>query len=155
MKKLSVAKEEFTELQKDVETLVKIATALQWKQKAQATRTLKLPSDVIVEVKRLNLLEAASCGHIPLELVKQSMSVSEKMASSAGWNDIEQKDLSELINILRKVALLAVVSPIVSENSADGDMDAKDIPMDDLLAIFTFVSTGEEVSARLGKTFRK
>jgi len=123
----------------------KVSTINDWKKKINAKRPLLLPSGITIVIRPLNLLEQAFCGHIDLKLVNYAMKTSSKM-NSEKWENLSESDLDHLMKVLRKTAVLAVVEPKVSEEKTEDAMFVEDIPMNDLLAIFGGVMSGEETT---------
>jgi hypothetical protein len=116
-----------------------ITTVTGWKEKANTTYMLTLPSGAVVRIRRLNLLEQASIGHIPLHLVSSSMLITQKFSNPSKWVDIEPEELDNLMQVLKKTTVLAVVEPKVSEEETEDEMNVNDIPMEDLISIFSSV----------------
>jgi len=126
-----------------------VISAKDWKVLGGQTFTLTLPSGAIVELKKLNLLESAATGHIPLNLLNESMKMSEKMTKAGGWEDMSEADLKGMLELIDKVTLMSVINPAVSKTKKENAILVSDIPTDDKLAIFGFVNTIREGSADL------
>ena len=121
-------------------------TAKEWKERANKTFKIYLQdSGVFVEVRRLNLVEIGATGSIPMTLVQASMATTDKMTTIAGVAKATQKELQDMIEMMQKYAVLAVVNPVVSEEPKnENEMDVKEIPFNDLVSIFGQASVGEE-----------
>jgi len=121
-----------------------VSTATDWKGKCQETEKLNLPSGVTVEIKRkIGIFDCAVSGHIPMALFHHVVDVGGKMKSKEkGWDDISEEDLQKMMEVLRKVATVAVVKPKVSLEPQDGEMDAAIIPEEDLIVIFSKMMEG-------------
>ncbi len=123
-----------------------ITTLKQWTELSNKTDTIELPSGAIVKVKMLNLLEEASAGHISLTLVNDTMDTAKNL-SAAKLNNIKEEELKNMMELVNRMIVLAVVEPKVTESNV------KSIPINDRVAIFEHLNKvpGGEVL----KPFRK
>ena len=112
----------------------KVSSLAAWKKASEKTEMFTLPSGITIEVKPLNLLEQVYSGHLPMTMVNEMMKVSEKMGSTSGWEELSEEDLGKLLEVIRRITILAVVEPKIE--------DTEGIPTNDLFAIFQFVSGG-------------
>lgn len=127
-----------------------ISTAAEWKkaiQQSKKTRIIELPiSKMTVEICGLDLLERASTGDIPLELVADSIRMSTKMESKlksgSSWLDsLNTEELKGMLELYDKVTILSVVNPKVTEDGSDGTINVHEISSKDKQVIF--IATGE------------
>jgi len=110
----------------------KVNSFSDWKAKKNITEILDLPSGISIEVRKLNLLEQASCGNIPIELFNTASETSSKMAGGKG--KMSGDEIKSMLSMIDKITVLSVVSPIVtSENVSE-------IPFDDKMEIFAYNS---------------
>ena len=123
-----------------------ITSANEWKLARGKTKLLVLPSGVTIKMKEeLELLECASTGHIPLPLLNSLFETGVKLSKEGSLGKTTDTELSDMLNVLRRVAVLVVVDPVVSEEPSDGQMNVKDISERDLFAIF-----GEALTRGIG-----
>ncbi len=122
-----------------------------YKETYQKTKMIILPfAKVTVEVRVLDLLERASIGDIPLKLVADSMKFAKKLKTfKEGEEDIESlkdidpSELKGMLDLYEKVAIIAVVNPIVTEDGSDNTMNVHEISSIDKQAIFLATSDTE------------
>ena len=115
--------------------------ASQWKKSIVLEQDIKLPNGVTIKVRKLDLIEQAAAGHIQIPLLMGVVETAKKMSSSDNpWSDTKKEDINKFLTVLKEVAVLACVDPRVSFNPEDANvMDVMEIPMDDLMAIFSTV----------------
>ena len=106
----------------------------QWTTLANTTEKIKLPSGAIVELRRLNLLEEACLGHISIDLVNESMAVSEKFSATTKTSRLTEKELSKMMTLVNQITVLATVNPKV-ENE-----DVLKVPVVDRMFIFGYIN---------------
>lgn len=115
-----------------------ITEAMEWAKKSKKFFVVTLPSGVVVKLRKLRLLEYAMSGSLPLPMFSKCIKTAERLANVDSWENLEQDEISNLINMVRKIAVDVVVKPKVSENE-EHDEDSVyvgDISEDDLFAIF-------------------
>ncbi len=121
---------------------LEITTASSWKKDNLNIRKIKLPSGAVFKVKTVSLINMATQGFIPLPLltkitekfgnIGKSKKAAEKVAAK-----LKDDDLKGMDSIMRKMALLAVIEPNLTEDGgSDESIDINDIDFYDLLFVF-------------------
>ena len=127
------------------ETTVKVkktSSVSNWKEKMNKTSIIDLPSGTTIEIKKLNMFECVTTGYLPMNLLQEMISTASKMGTPEGWGSITTDELKKLIETARKVAIMAVVSPIVTEDGKANTMNVSDIDENDLFTIFGLAMQG-------------
>jgi hypothetical protein len=114
-----------------------VTSVANWKKKKQQDEILELPDGMVVKVRKLDLVDLAVTGYVPLALVTTLMETGEKLQDPEKLGSVDQEELKKLNGMLRAVALRAVVEPALSEVDHDDTVSLDDIGTVNLLAIFT------------------
>lgn len=125
-----------------VEKKKNVSTLAGWQKKKDSIVEVELPSGAFIKMRNLNLIEQAQTGNINTPLLVGSLGVAEKMSDASKLKDLKDEDLNTMIEVLDRTAILAVVEPKLDENSV------KNIPMNDKLFIFGFISAGGGMNLR-------
>jgi len=112
----------------------KVSTVGDWQEILAKTRKIKLPSGIIVEIRKLDLLDLVISKYIPLSLLSNMIKVSDGFKK--GKFETGQDDLVSMVDMLRRAAVRAVVNPSLSMDGAENTMDVMQISTSDLLFIF-------------------
>ena len=105
--------------QKQNKTSSNTISASAWKKLGEQTRMLTLPSGAVVEIRQLNLLQAAATGSIPIQLLNASKKTGNKLVGTA---DLEQKELDEMMDLVNRVVVAVVVNPVVTTDGTGGSI---------------------------------
>ena len=108
-----------------------------WKELREKTGLHKLPGGFVIRVRKLDLVDLAVTGYMPLSLVSTLVETGTKLQHPEMLREIEDKELAELHGVLRKVALRAVVEPAVSESGSEETLAVDELGLVNMLSIFT------------------
>ena len=118
-----------------------------WKNSKTKLFLVTLPSGIVVEMKKLNLMECSIAGYIPFSLFTKVLNMSEQLKDTSLWEKVPDNDMTDIGTVFRKVAMLAVTSPPITEDGEDGSISVHDIPFEDLALIFTRTVKGDTSSS--------
>lgn len=101
----------------------------EWREKRQRGEDATLPSGLIIQLRKVGMLDLAERGEIPATLTPRINELMKGGVASASVSLEQVNEFAELINI---VARACVVGP-------DG-LDVTELPYEDRLAIFQWAS---------------
>ncbi len=111
------------------------------------TEILVLPSGAIAEVKKLDLIEEATAGHISVDLLNDTIEKAEDKSNKSKTNKFKQQDLTDMVELINRITVLTVVKPEISEE------DVVKIPFQDRQFIFDYIN--KVPGSKKLKPFRK
>lgn len=122
-----------------------VTEAQEWVLKSKQSRMINLPSGVTVKIRKLRLLEYAINGSLPIPTFYKCLKTAESLTNLEAWKDINQDDLSGLIELVRKIVIVVVAEPKVSETEGEvNTIYVGDIPEEDLFEIFAEAMGGQQ-----------
>jgi hypothetical protein len=113
----------------------KVSSITDWKKNIAKTTKMTLPSGTNVEVKRLDIMELVLSGHIPLDMLSKSMKVGKSFDTGI-FDGISKEEIKEMLDMMKKAVVLAVVEPKVSFEPDKNSMDVNKLHSNDILFIF-------------------
>jgi len=130
-----------------VSTNTKPSSIEDWQKTTSKTEKIKLPSGIVVEIRKLDLLDLTIAGHIPLSLLTSLMKVSDSFRE--GKFDVSEEELSNMLIMVQKAAVKAVINPPLSFDGTKNTMDVRQVDSADLFTIFGESIKGGDVGGKL------
>lgn len=116
---------------------LKVTPLEQWKRNQDETEPIALPDGHVVRVRKLDLIDLAVTGYVPLKLTGALMATGQKLKDPEQFMNVSQEELAELNGMLRRVALRAVIEPKLSEADEPDALPVDELGILNLLAIFS------------------
>jgi len=116
----------------------KIATVKDWLKKTNVEFVIDLPSGLAIKAKRLDLLEMVIAGTIPMPLLNSSLAVAKSLdvKNPDSITKVSEDELADMRKLMQTAAILGVIEPAITDTGEGNSMDAREIPVSDLMFIF-------------------
>jgi len=130
-----------------------LTTAKEWRDKGRETEVIELPSGVIIEILKPNLLNLVFAGTLPLSLANSLEAVGKRMKSGK----LNDEDIQEVGKLTNDVLIVLAVNPkVVATGTAttESEISVDDIQFSDKFDFFQQVMDVGGTSKKL-EPFRK
>lgn len=128
-----------------------ITAASDWKTIEKKETIIELTSGNTVRVKELDLMQLVFVGHIDTPILNTFMKIKGKINSDSPFENLGPKELGNMDELFKSVALEAIIDPKVSKNGEEGTVNINDISFNDLSIIMNVALKQEGGAGKLAK----
>lgn len=132
---------------------LKVTPLGQWKKRREQTKIVELPDGFVVKVRRLDIVDLAVTGYVPLALFSTLVETGAKLQDPKKLGTVDQDGLVEFSGVLRNVALKAVVEPRITETEEEDSISVDSLGVMNCLSIFS--AAVDTSGAAVFRPFRK